>query len=59
MKGLFRTMPNRWLLKDEVEKITTEVSKQEIEQMRKITNVTKDVEPSNVVREYITLTLNK
>ena len=52
-------MPNRWLLKDEVEKITTEVSKQEIEQMRKITNVTKDVEPSNVVREYITLTLNK
>ncbi len=59
MKGLFRTMPNRWLLKDEVEKITTEVSKQEIEQMRKITNVTKEVEPSNVVREYITLTLNK
>ena len=59
MKGLFRTMPNKWMLKDETEKVTTEVSKQEIEQMRKIANVDKQVDSSAVVREYITLTLKK
>ena len=57
MKGLYRTMPNRWFLKDETEKVTAEVSKQELEQMRKIANVGKEVDPSNVLREYITLTL--
>ena len=59
MKGLFRTMPNKWMLKEETEKVTTEVSKQEIEQMRKIANVDKQVDSSAVVREYITLTLKK
>tara|TARA_Y100000766_G_scaffold66124_1_gene55360 strand:+ start:250 stop:429 length:180 start_codon:yes stop_codon:yes gene_type:complete len=59
MKGLFRTMPNKWMLKDELEKVTAEVSKQELEQMRKIANVGKEVDPSNVLREYITLTLKK
>tara|TARA_Y100001954_G_scaffold234605_1_gene290436 strand:+ start:996 stop:1175 length:180 start_codon:yes stop_codon:yes gene_type:complete len=59
MKGLYRTMPNKWMLKDETEKVTTEVSKQEIEQMRKIANVDKQVDSSAVVREYITLTLKK
>ena len=59
MKGLYRTMPNRWMLKDELEKVTAEVSKQELEQMRKIANVGREVDPSNVLREYITLTLKK
>ena len=59
MKGLYRTMPNKWMLKEETEKVTTEVSKQEIEQMRKIANVDKQVDSSAVVREYITLTLKK
>ena len=59
MKGLYRTMPNKWMLKDELEKVTAEVSKQELEQMRKIANVGKEVDPSNVLREYITLTLKK
>ena len=59
MKGLFRTMPNRWMLKDELENVSTQVSKQELEQMRKVANVGKEVDPSNVLREYITNTLNK
>ena len=41
MNGLFRTMLNRWLLKDEVEKVTTDVSRVELEQMRKVANVDK------------------
>ena len=59
MKGLFRIMPNRWMLKDELENVSTQVSKQELEQMRKVANVGKEVDPSNVLREYITNTLNK
>ena len=59
MKGLYRTMPNKWMHKEETEKVTTEVSKQEREQMRKIANVDKQVDSSAVVREYITLTLKK
>tara|TARA_R100000734_G_C3293089_1_gene84640 strand:+ start:243 stop:422 length:180 start_codon:yes stop_codon:yes gene_type:complete len=59
MKGLFRTMPNKWMLKDEVEKVTTEVSRVELEQMRKVANVNKNVESSAVLREYLTTTLKK
>lgn len=59
MKGLYRTMPNKWMLKDEVEKVTTEVSRVELEQMRKVANVNKNVESSAVLREYLTTTLKK
>jgi hypothetical protein len=59
MKGLYRTMPNKWMLKDEVEKVTTNVSRVELEQMRKVANVNKNVESSAVLREYLTTTLKK
>ena len=59
MRGLFRTMPNKWLLKDEVEKVTTDVSKIELKQMRKVANVDKNVDSSAVLREYLTITLKK
>tara|TARA_R110002012_G_C11665762_1_gene612641 strand:- start:42 stop:209 length:168 start_codon:yes stop_codon:yes gene_type:complete len=49
----------KWLMKEVLEQVTTQVSKDELEQMRQIADVPKNVDSSNILREFITQTLKK